>query len=99
MHDTKNIMVENIEKLFDRDQKINLIAIKSNNLNQHSKNINYVAAKIKKQEKMKQMKIVWMVGGAAAVKIFSFYFIFLMLFISNLGFPFHFVHNDLLNHQ
>lgn len=71
MHEAKNIMVENIEKLFDRDQKINLIAIKSNSLNQHSKNINYVAAKIKKQEKMKQMKIFWMVGGAAAVYIFG----------------------------
>jgi len=67
LHEAKNIIVENIEKLFDRDQKINLIAIKSNTLNQHSKNINYVAAKIKKQEKMKQMKIFWMVSGAAAV--------------------------------
>jgi hypothetical protein len=60
-------MVENIDKLFDRDQKINLIAIKSNNLNQHSKNIHYVAAKIKKQEKMKQMKIFWMVSLTIAV--------------------------------
>jgi len=64
--------VENIEKLFDRDQKINLIAIKSNSLNQHSKNIHYVAAKIKKQEKMKQMKIFWMIGGAALVNYFKF---------------------------
>jgi hypothetical protein len=77
-------MVENIEKLFDRDQKINLIAIKSNSLNQHSKNINYVAAKIKKQEKMKQMKIFWMVGGAAAVYIFG-------LIVSFLFFKFNFI--------
>ena len=69
MQEAKNITVENIEKLFDRDEKINLIAIKSNNLNQHSKNIHYVAAKIKKQEKMKQMKLFWMAGGAVAVNI------------------------------
>lgn len=60
-------MVENIEKLLDRDEKLNIIAMKSNSLNQHSRNINYMAAKIKKQEKMKQMKMMMMVGGAILV--------------------------------
>ncbi len=68
-------MVENIEKLLDRDERLNIIAMKSNNLNQHSKNINYMSAKIKKQEKMKQMKTMLMIGGAVVVKykfIYSF---------------------------
>ena len=61
-------MVENIEKLLDLDERLNIIAMKSNNLNQHSKNINFMSAKIKKQEKMKQMKMMMMIGGAVAVR-------------------------------
>jgi hypothetical protein len=34
-------MVENIEKIFDRDEKLNIMAMKSANLNQKSYNINY----------------------------------------------------------
>ena len=60
-------MVDNIEKLLDRDEKLNLIATKSNNLNQHAKNINFISAKIKKEERMKQMKMMMIAGGAAAV--------------------------------
>jgi len=69
LQDAKNVMVENIEKLLDRDERLNIIAMKSNNLNQHSKNINYMSAKIKKQEKMKQMKTMLMMGGAAVIII------------------------------
>jgi hypothetical protein len=60
-------MIDNIEKLLDRDEKLNIIAMKSNNLNQHSQNIGFYSAKIKKQEKMKQMKMMMLMGGAAAV--------------------------------
>ena len=42
--------------------------MKSTNLNQHSKNINFMSAKIKQQEKNKQMKMMMMIGGAAAVR-------------------------------
>lgn len=69
-------MIENIEKLLDRDEKLNIIAMKSNNLNQTARNINYMAAKIKKQEKMKQMKMMMMIGGALVVNIIIFYFVF-----------------------
>jgi len=34
-------MVANIEKLLDRDERLNIIAMKSTNLNQHSKNVHY----------------------------------------------------------
>jgi hypothetical protein len=60
-------MIDNIEKLLDRDEKLNIIAMKSNNLNQHSQNISFYSAKIKKQERMKQMKMMMLMGGAAAV--------------------------------
>jgi hypothetical protein len=62
-------MIDNIEKLLDRDEKLNIIAMKSNNLNQHSQNISFYSAKIKKQERMKQMKMMMLIGGAAAVFI------------------------------
>ena len=61
-------MVENIEKLLDRDEKLSIIATKSNNLNERSKNVNYMVAKIKKQEKMKQHKTMLMIGGGVAVR-------------------------------
>lgn len=61
-------MAENIEKLLDRDERLNIIAMKSNSLTAHSRNINYMAAKIKKQEKLKQMKMMMIVGGAIAVQ-------------------------------
>jgi hypothetical protein len=60
-------MVENIEKLLERDQKLNIIAMKSTTLNQHSKNINYMARQIKKQAQMKQMKIIMMTIGGVVV--------------------------------
>jgi hypothetical protein len=66
-------MIDNIDRLLDRDEKLNIIAMKSNKLNEGSRNINYMAAKIKKQEKMKQMKMMMFIGIAAAVK---FLFIF-----------------------
>lgn len=72
----KDVMVSNIEKILDRDEKLNIIAMKSNNLNQHSKNIHYIvkskikvfqAANIKKQERMKNMKMILMIAAGVAV--------------------------------
>jgi hypothetical protein len=81
-------MVENIERLLDRDEKLNLIAMKSNNLNQRSKNVNYLTAKIKKQEKMKQLKMMMMVAAAILVK-----YIFNIFYKDN---DIYFFHHDLL---
>ena len=69
MQEAQNVIVENIDKLFDRDEKLNLLAIQSKTLNSQSRNINYMAAKIKKQEKMKQMKMMLMIGGSVVVFI------------------------------
>ena len=62
-------MMENIEKLLDRDEKLNIIANKSVKLNQGSKNINFMAAKIKRDEQMKYMKTMLMIAGGIAVYI------------------------------
>ena len=64
-------MIENIEKLLERDERINLIAMKSNNLSQHSRNINFISAKIKREERNKQMKMLAIYGGAAAVIFYN----------------------------
>lgn len=41
LNEAKDIMVENIEKLFDREEKLNIIAMKSHNLTQRSVNVHY----------------------------------------------------------
>jgi hypothetical protein len=69
LQEAKNVMMENIEKLLDRDEKLNIIANKSVKLNQGSKNINFMAAKIKRDEQMKYMKTMLMIAGGIAVYI------------------------------
>ena len=70
MQDAKNIIVENIEKLIDREEKLNIIANKSEKLNKASEQVYYKSAKVKKQEKMKQMKTMLMIGGGVAVNYY-----------------------------
>ena len=41
LNEAKDIFVENIEKLFDRDEKMNIIAMKSNDLRERAINIHY----------------------------------------------------------
>ena len=42
---------ENIEKLIEREQKLDIVVAKSDILNTHSRNINFIAQKIKTQKK------------------------------------------------
>lgn len=41
MKDAKDIFKENIEKLFDRDEKLTIVAMKYNDLNQKVINVHY----------------------------------------------------------
>ena len=68
LQEAKNVIVENIEKLIDRDERLNIIAHKSDKLNKASEQVYYKSAKIKKQEKMKQMKMMMILGGGIAVR-------------------------------
>jgi len=85
-------MVENIEKLLDRDEKLSIIATKSNNLNERSKNVNYMVAKIKKQEKMKQFKTMMMIVGGVVVRILRYT-------LNIIGFDIFVIYYDLLRRK
>ena len=70
----KNIAVENVENILSRDEKLNIIAQKSEKLNNQSRNINFIAEQIKKQARKKQIKTMMMVGGSIIVCILLLFF-------------------------
>ena len=72
--DAKNIAIENIEKVIGRDEKLNIIAVKSESLNNQSRNINYIAQQIKKQARMKQIKTMIIVTVTIIVIVLLFIF-------------------------
>lgn len=65
----KAIEIENVNKILERNEKLNVIAIKPDNLCNQSKNITIMAQQIKKQVRMKQMKNIILFGGAAVIII------------------------------
>ena len=54
----KDAMVENIEKILDRDKKMEIIATKSNKLQEMSINVSTMADTIRKNESMRKNKYV-----------------------------------------
>ena len=75
--DAKSIAIENIEKLIDRDQKLNITVQKSDKLYDQSKNINSLANSIKNQkkaEKLRNMRLL--IGGGIILVIILFIIIF-----------------------
>ena len=75
--DAKSIAIENIEKLIDRDQKLNITVQKSDKLYDQSKNINFLANSIKNQkkaEKLRNMRLL--IGGGIILIIILFIIIF-----------------------
>ena len=75
--DAKSIAIENIEKLIDRDQKLNITVQKSDKLYDQSKNINSLANSIKNQkkaEKLRNMRLL--IGGGIILIIILFIIIF-----------------------
>ena len=75
--DAKSIAIENIEKLIDRDQKLNITVQKSDKLYDQSKNINSLANSIKNQkkaEKLRNMRLL--IGGGIILVIIIFIILF-----------------------
>ena len=75
--DAKSIAIENIEKLIDRDEKLNITVQKSDKLYDQSKNINSLANSIKNQkkaEKLRNMRLL--IGGGIILIIILFIIIF-----------------------
>ena len=75
--DAKSVAIENVEKLIDRDQKLNITVEKSDKLYDRSKNINFLASSIKNQKKAEKtrMRRILIVGGIILV-ILIFFIIF-----------------------
>ncbi len=55
----KDAAIQNIEKIFQREEIVNIIATKSSNLENLSFNVSVIAENIKKQEKKKNMNIIF----------------------------------------
>ena len=75
--DAKSIVMENVEKLIDRDGKLGITVLKSERLNDQSKNINSLASSIKNQkkaEKLRNMRLL--IGGGIIAVILLFIIIF-----------------------
>ena len=75
--DAKSIAIENIEKLIDRDEKLNITVQKSDKLYDQSKNINSLANSIKNQkkaEKLRNMRLL--IGGGIILVIIIFIILF-----------------------
>ena len=75
--DAKSIAIENVEKLIDRDQKLNITVQKSENLYDQSKNINSLANSIKNQKKAEKLRnIRLLIGGGIILVILIFIILF-----------------------
>ncbi len=75
--DAKSIAIENIEKLIERDKKLNITVQKSDKLYDQSKNINSLANSIKNQkkaEKLRNMRLL--IGGGIILVIIIFIILF-----------------------
>ena len=75
--DAKSIAIENVEKLINRDEKLNITVQKSDKLYDQSKNINFLANSIKNQkkaEKIRNMRLL--IGGGIILVILIFIIIF-----------------------
>lgn len=72
--EAKNIAIENIETVLGRDEKLNILAVKGERLNNQSRNINYMADQLRKQARKKQLKTMMIVGGSIIVCILLLFF-------------------------
>ena len=75
--DAKNIAMENVEQLIERDGKINITVLKSDRLNDQSKNINSLASTIKNQKKATKLRNMrLLIGGGILIFIILLIIIF-----------------------
>ena len=68
-------MVENLSKLLERDQKIDIIVHKSKNLEDQSKMMRRQAQKVRNQQKMKNIKL-WIAIIFALLLVIYFILVF-----------------------
>ena len=75
LNETKDAMIENIENLIDRENKMNMIVSKSENLNTFSMNISNVADSIRKSEEQKN-NTKWFILLGVIILLIILYFVF-----------------------
>jgi hypothetical protein len=68
-----NISFENIDNIFGRDEKINIFAIKEENLSNHTRNINFISEQIKSQLRVKKIKQIIIVIILLIIILFIIY--------------------------
>ena len=73
LNEAKKAQIENIEKILEKEQKLNIIAIKSESLSNQSKNINLMAMEISRQKKKKQIKMIAIGGGIIVLLMILYY--------------------------
>lgn len=71
----KDAAIENVEKMFEREDKINIIAMKSDNLEDFSFNVNFLSDTMKKNEQKKNRNIIFIVIAIIAILVIL-YFLF-----------------------
>lgn len=75
LNETKDAIIENIENLIDRENKMNMIVSKSENLNTFSMNISNVAESIRKSEEKKN-NTKWFILLGVIILLIILYFVF-----------------------
>ena len=73
LSETKNILVENIDNIFGRDEKINIVAIKEENLNNHLRNISFISEQINRQMRLKRIKQIIIIIIIVIIVLFILY--------------------------
>mmetsp|Transcript_5725 Transcript_5725/g.15032 ORF Transcript_5725/g.15032 Transcript_5725/m.15032 type:complete len:117 (+) Transcript_5725:547-897(+) len=66
----KNVMVDNIEKVLDRGEKISLLVDKSDNLHQQAFKFSKASTHFKRQMWLRNMKLYGMLGGIALLVVY-----------------------------
>lgn len=66
----KSVMVDNIEKVLDRGEKINLLVDKTDNLHQQAFKFSKASTHFKRQMWWRNVKMMLMLGGAAVLLLY-----------------------------
>lgn len=75
LNETADILRESVEKLLERNEKINIIAQKSKNLKNTSNDMRLLANEIRKREKRNYMKYILILVGFLLVLAIVLYFV------------------------
>jgi vesicle-associated membrane protein 7 len=71
IHEVKQVMVQNIDKMLDRGERIELLQDKTNDLSNYSSRFQTESRSLRNRECLKNQKLIWMSAGlVTAVLLF-----------------------------